>query len=90
MFNKSLAAMRGFFVARCVSDSDSTARLIMRWPFVRRRLAIIPCFSHRPDLSCERFADRFKPLYLLLLLVDRFVQFLDLVFLEGDLCFDVY
>ena len=61
----------------------------MRRPFVRRH-SLIPCFSLRLDLSCERFTKRFKVIQLLLLLIDRFVQFLDQVFLEGDFCFDVY
>ena len=61
----------------------------MRRPFVRRH-SLIPCFSQRLDVPCERFANRFKAVQLLLLLIDRLVQFFDLVFVKADLCFDVF
>lgn len=61
----------------------------MRRPFVRGH-SFISRFSLRLDLPCERSTNRFKPVQPLLLLIDRFVQFLDQVFLEGDFCFDVY
>ena len=60
----------------------------MRRPFVRG-LALVTLFCQRLDVPCERFTNRFKAGQLSLLLIDRFVQFLDQVFLEGDFCFNV-
>lgn len=60
----------------------------MRRPFVRWH-AVLPCIAQRPHLFGERFADRFQPFYPLLLLIDRLVEFLDQVFLEGKFGFDV-
>ena len=63
--------------------------LVMWRPFIRW-LALVGLFSERLDVSCERFTKRFQPFQFLLLLIDRFVQLLDQVFLKGEFCFDVY
>ncbi len=60
----------------------------MRRPLVRS-CAIMPGFIQRAYLSSQRFADSIQALDLLLLLVDRFVQSFDLVFLEAQLGFEV-
>lgn len=61
---------------------------VMRRPLIRRRF-FIPRLIQRPHLPGERFADGFQPFDPLLLLVDRLVQLLDLVFLESEFGFDV-
>jgi hypothetical protein len=61
----------------------------MRRPFVCSPAHIPGGFFQRFHVSYQRFANRFKARQLLLLLIDRLVEFLDQVFLEGNFCFDV-